>query len=80
MERKDVQKQLALWGLDNETAKQRIDNMTDDEISRIAGRLDQLPAGGDGLGLLVGAGLLVFFVLLITDILGFTDVFPFTRK
>ena len=79
MEREDVQKQLALWGLSKDAAKAQLDSMTDEEVSLIAGKLGHLPAGGDGLGILVGAALLVFFVLLLTDILGYTDVFPFTR-
>jgi hypothetical protein len=42
--------------------------------------MDQLPAGGDAVGVLIGASLFVFIVLLITDILGFTDVFPFVKS
>jgi hypothetical protein len=53
--------------------------MTDEEAARLAARVDSLPAGGDGIGALVGAALLVFLVLLLTDILGFTHVFPFTK-
>jgi hypothetical protein len=41
--------------------------------------MDKLPAGGDGLGILVGAALIVFLVLLFTDIAGYTDVFPFVK-
>jgi hypothetical protein len=47
---------------------------------RLAQKLDQLPAGGDGLGVVIGAALVVFIVLLITDILGYTDVFTFVKK
>jgi hypothetical protein len=42
--------------------------------------MDQLPAGGDGIGTIVGAAVLVFLILLITDILGFTHVFPFVKS
>ena len=41
----------------------------------MAAQIDQAPAGGDALGVIVT----IFVVLLITDILGFTKVFPFTR-
>ena len=44
--------------------------------AQLAARIDQLPAGGEGI---IGALLIVFIVLLITDILGFTKVFPFTK-
>jgi hypothetical protein len=80
LEREDVQKQLEAWGLDSETARARLNSLTDEEVSRMAGRLDQLPAGGDGLGIVIGAALLVFLVLLFTDIMGWTDVFPFVKK
>jgi hypothetical protein len=68
------------WGISPEEAKKRIDSLTDEEIENIASRIDRLPAGGDGLGAIVGAALLIFIILLITDILGFTDVFPFVKK
>jgi hypothetical protein len=45
-------------------------------VRTLAAKIDELPAGGDALGLLV----FVFIVLLITDILGFTDIFPFVKK
>jgi uncharacterized protein DUF6627 len=41
--------------------------------------MDQLPAGGDGFGALVGAAVLIFLVLLITDLAGLTHVFPFVK-
>jgi hypothetical protein len=44
-------------------------------VQTLAANMDQLPAGGDGLGLLV----FLFIVLLITDILGFTNIFPFVK-
>ena len=79
LEREDVKMQLEAWGLDEERAKARINDLTDQEVSLMAKKMDQLPAGGDGLSVIVGAAVLVFLVLLVTDILGFTDVFPFTK-
>lgn len=58
-------------------AKKRVASLTDQEVSEICKVLDQLPAGGDGVGAVVGAVVLIFFVLLITDLLGLTHVFPF---
>lgn len=75
LERVEVQAQLQRQGIDPAEAQARVDALTDDEVQRVAGKLDQLPAGGDILGVL----LTVFIVLLITDILGFTKVFSFTR-
>jgi len=80
LDRSEVQKYLVDWGISPEEAKIRIDSLTDEEIENIATRIDRLPAGGDGLGTIVGAALLIFIILLITDILGFTDVFSFVKS
>lgn len=74
-ERDDVRKELQTQGIDAKAANARVDALTDDEVHKVAGNLDKMPAGGDILSLL----LVVFLVLLITDILGFTKVFSFTR-
>ncbi len=78
--RSEVRKHLEGWGVNPEEAKARIDSLTDQEIAEIAARIDQLPAGGDGLGVIVGAAVLIFLVLLVTDVLGVTDIFPFIKK
>ena len=80
LDRSEVQKYLVAWGVNPEEAKARIDSLTDEEIENISSKMDQLPAGGDAVGVLIGAALFVFIVLLITDILGFTDVFSFVKK
>jgi len=80
LDRSEVQKYLVAWGVSPEEAKARIDSLTDEEIESIASGIDNLPAGGDGLGTIVGAALLIFVILLVTDILGFTDVFSFVKK
>lgn len=76
IEREDILARLQQQGVTAGEAKARVDALTDEEAHKIAGKLDQLPAGGEILGIL----LTVFIVLLITDILGFTKVFPFTRS
>jgi hypothetical protein len=75
IDREDVLAQLQKQGVTAGEAKARVNALTDDEAHKIAGKLDQLPAGGDILGLLFT----VFIILLITDILGLTKVFPFTK-
>ncbi len=79
-ERSDVRQQLATLGVNPADAKARVAALTDDEAAQLAARVDSMPAGGDGLGALVGAAVLIFLVLLLTDILGFTHVFPFTKS
>ncbi len=80
MLREDVQKQLTLMGIDPTEAESRVASLSDEEIQKIAGRLDELPAGEGAVGSIVGAMLIVFLVLLATDILGLTDVFTFIKK
>jgi Family of unknown function (DUF6627) len=76
LDRADVLAELQKKGVTASEAKARVNALTDDEAHNIAGKLDQLPAGGDVLGFLF----LIFIVLLVTDILGLTKVFPFTRQ
>jgi len=45
--RADVQKQLQDFGLNADTAKERVNALTDDEARHLAGKIDTLPAGAD---------------------------------
>ncbi len=74
--RDDVAAALQRHGVDAEQARSRVDGLSDAEVQQLAGQLDELPAGGDVLGIAV----FVFLVLLLTDILGYTDIFPFVKK
>ena len=79
LDRQDVQKAFLENSIDPLQAEKRVASLTDQEVSQICKVLDQLPAGGDGVGAVVGAILLIFLILLLTDILGFTHVFPFVK-
>ena len=79
LNRSDVRAQLESMGVNSADAKARVATLTDDEAAQLAAKIDNLPAGGDAAGALIGALLIVFIVLLITDILGVTHVFPFTN-
>lgn len=76
LDRADVRAQLESLGVDANSARDRVAALTDDEASQLAARIDELPAGGNVLGILFA----IFIILLITDILGFTKIFPFTRS
>lgn len=76
LDRADVRAQMQVLGVDPQAARARVDALSDDEVATLAGRLDQLPAGGDSI---LGILFAIFIILLITDILGLTKVFPFTR-
>mgnify|MGYP000908171250 CR=1 FL=1 len=78
--REDVQAQMRALGVSPDEAHARVAALSDAEVSRIAGHIDTMPAGGDALGVIIGAAVLVFIVLLITDIAGLTKVFPWTRS
>lgn len=68
-----IQQQLLSLGVDSTDIQARIDNMSPQELTMMAGKMEQLPAGQG----IVGLFLTLFIVLLVTDILGYTDVFPF---
>jgi len=74
--REDIQASLIAQGIDPLEAKARVDSLSDAEVVSLADQIEELPAGGSALGIIVGTLLIVFIVLLITDILGYTDVFP----
>ena len=76
LQRAEVQARLNALGVNPADVQARVAALSDDEVASLAGRLEALPAGGDGI---IGAIVLVFLVLLLTDILGVTKVFPFTR-
>jgi hypothetical protein len=73
--RADVVAALQSRGVSVDAARDRVAALTDAEAAQVAAQIDQAPAGGDVLGVIVT----IFVVLLITDILGWTKVFPFTR-
>ncbi len=77
--RAEVRQALVERGVDPADVQARVAALTDDQARDLAARIDRLPAGGDGVGDVLGVLLLIFVILLITDILGLTKVFPFTR-
>jgi hypothetical protein len=80
MARQDSQNLLIAKGISPEEAKARIDSLTDAEALMVSQHIESMPAGGNAVGIIVGAILLVFIILLITDLLGLTNVFPFVKK
>ena len=80
LKREDVQAIMMAQGISPVEAKARVDSLSDAEIMQISDKMDQLPAGGSALGVIIGGAIVIFIVLLITDILGYTDVFTFVKK
>jgi hypothetical protein len=75
LEREDLQRQLSALGVDISHTKARVAALTDAEVAQLNQRIDELPAGGDALGVI----LLIFIIFVITDALGATDIFPFVH-
>jgi hypothetical protein len=69
--RDDVQQQLTKMGVSQDDARLRVANLPDQDVARLAEKIETMPAGG-GLLALVGA---VFIVLLILEVTGVIDIF-----
>ena len=78
MSRADVRQQFQTMVLSADDAKTRVASMTDQEINKVAGKIDELPAAGSTAGTVLIILLVVFIVLVITDILGWTKIFPWS--
>lgn len=79
LNREDVKQVMVQHGVDAAEAQKRVASLSDAELAKISQAMDQLPAGGGGVGAVIGAAVLIFVILLITDILGFTNVFSFVN-
>ena len=79
LDRQDVQLAMEQQGIAAEEARLRVASLTDDEVMQVSRVMDQLPAGGDGVGVVIGAAVLIFVILLLTDIAGLTHVFSFVN-
>ena len=75
LERQDVQHQLTRLGVNAADIEKRVANLTPSEVAQLNDQLADIPAGGDGLGLIV----LIFVIFVITDVIGATDIFPFVH-
>ena len=69
MTREDVQSAIAAQGVDPLEADARINSLTNAEVIQIADQIDQLPAGGDILGLLIAVLVIVILVLVIMKLM-----------
>lgn len=60
--RSDVAGQLQSFGVNLATARDRVAAMTDEEVQSLAGKLHAVPAGGDGLVVLILVGVILWLV------------------
>ncbi len=63
VQRQDVQKRIVALGVNPAEAADRVASLSNAEVAKIAGHLDRLPAGADGL--YIGLGTLVLVVILV---------------
>src|SRR6056297_3267960 len=67
--RDDVAAELAQYGISHEKAMARVANLSAAELEQVAGRIDEMPAAGNGLVVIAGV------VLIILEFVGVTDIF-----
>ena len=72
LERQDVRAQMEKMGVDATAVDQRIASLSDSELHDLASKIQNAPAGGDGLLAVIG---IVFVVLLILELTGVIDIF-----
>lgn len=72
LSRSDVKSALLDYGVDSADVENRVNQMTNSEISQIHKQLNQLPAGGGALG----AVLTVLLILILLEVIGVINIFP----
>ena len=72
LSRDKARETLAEYGVEPEQIQERLSRLTDAEVQKLAKRTENLPAGQDVLGFVLG----VILILVLLDLLGATDVFP----
>jgi adenine-specific DNA methylase len=75
LDKQDVQDKLVAAGVNIDDAKQRIQQMNNQELAQLQQDFENMPAGSG----IIGALLVVFVVLVVTDMLGATNVFGFVH-
>ena len=75
LDRADVRAQLVSHGVDEQVVDTRLAALTDAELHDLAGRMEQLPAGGSDILAVIG---IVFVILLILELVGVIDIFKKT--
>jgi len=71
MARDEVRSLLSNNGLTVAEAQERVDSLTDKEVSQMAKKFDELPAAGDAWVV----ALVIVLVVLILELAGITDIF-----
>jgi len=75
LENQIVQAKLRAYGLTPEEIQSKIQEMTDNQIGLLAQASDDVLAGGDGLGLVIGILVIVLLVIVIIKLMDKSIVF-----
>jgi hypothetical protein len=68
-QRASILEQLVFGGVEAADASMRVAALTDAQVTQIHQRIDEAPAGGNTL-------VIVILVLIITELMGYTDILP----
>jgi hypothetical protein len=72
LDRTEVRAQMEKMGVDATAVDKRIASLSDRELAQMAKQMQEAPAGGDGVLVVIG---LVFVVLMILEFTGIIDIF-----
>ncbi len=73
--RDDVQQKLAGLGVDVEDARQRVANLPDGDLAKLANEIESMPAGGSAVLVVLG---IIFLVFIVLEVTGTVDIFSGT--
>jgi hypothetical protein len=69
LENELVRAKLIAYGLTSDEVNQKLDRMTDEQIHLLAQASDDLLAGGDGVGFVIGILVIILLVVLIIKLM-----------
>jgi VIT1/CCC1 family predicted Fe2+/Mn2+ transporter len=69
LSKQKVTQAMIQQGVNPEEVQNRMANLSDQEIMKISKQIDKLPAGGDGVSLVIGVLIIVILVLVIMKLL-----------
>lgn len=70
--RDEVRNQMEAMGVDAALAVERVAALTDSELQQLSSDIENLPAGGGALGVV----LVVLLILILLEIVGAINIFP----
>lgn len=69
LENKLVKEKLKAYGLTSEEVKEKISQMSDQQIHMLAQASDRVLAGGDGIGAVIGVLVIILLIIIILKLL-----------